>query len=251
MIAGLAFDTETGGVDTENDRIVTAYLAEVDALGNVIREQEWIIDSGVPVPEEAAAIHGWTNERIAAHPKTRRDVSVAIHEITEIIRYSCLIRGLPLMGMNLAFDLSLLDAEHRRHSLPRLEFGDEANPPLHVLDALILDRHFDPWRKGTGMRKLIRLAEIYRIPFTEEEAHSASFDARTAARVIQRILARHKPDIAAQGVAGLSALHRQQVAWRAEQQRSLEKWLRANRDPQAVCDPGWPLYTTVPEGTRA
>ncbi|CAM5719513.1 3'-5' exonuclease [Streptomyces violaceorubidus] len=44
-----AFDTETTGVDTETDRIVSAALVVQDAPGLRPRVTRWLVNPGVPV----------------------------------------------------------------------------------------------------------------------------------------------------------------------------------------------------------
>ncbi len=51
----LAFDTETSGVDTSTDRIVTACLAYVGG-GQPTEVHEWLIDPGIEIPEGAAVL---------------------------------------------------------------------------------------------------------------------------------------------------------------------------------------------------
>ncbi|MCZ9336229.1 exonuclease domain-containing protein, partial [Streptomyces sp. TRM76130] len=59
-----AFDTETTGVDVENDRIVSAAVVVQDAPGLRPRVSRWLVNPGVPVPEAATAVHGLTDERL-------------------------------------------------------------------------------------------------------------------------------------------------------------------------------------------
>lgn len=55
----VSFDTETTGVNVESDRIVTASIVEVRKTG-LVSTREWLINPGVPIPEEASKIHGVT-----------------------------------------------------------------------------------------------------------------------------------------------------------------------------------------------
>jgi DNA polymerase-3 subunit epsilon len=62
-----AFDTESTGVNTESDRIVTACIAHIDGTGSgapVVRE--WLVDPGIEIPEGAVKVHGITTERARA-----------------------------------------------------------------------------------------------------------------------------------------------------------------------------------------
>lgn len=56
-----AFDTETTGVDVEDDRIVSAALVVQDAAGGRPRTTRWLVNPGIPVPAGATEIHGLTD----------------------------------------------------------------------------------------------------------------------------------------------------------------------------------------------
>jgi len=242
-IAGITFDLETQGVDTENDKIVTAFIGEIDSAGREVWRKEWLIDQGEPVPEGAAAVHGWTTERIRATPAARTDVRTAVLEIASTIYEHCARAGKPLMGMNLQYDCSMLDAELRRYELPRLHYGLIANP-IHVLDARVLDTHYDRYRKGK--RKLINLAEHYQVQLTEDDAHDASFDAIASGRIIQAIARKHIPYLQAIAEQGgdleetLRTLHNSQIQWHRDWARGYEQYL-AKQNKQETIDGGWPL----------
>lgn len=59
-----AFDTETTGVDVENDRIVSAAIVVQDAAGTRPRVSRWLVNPGVPVPPGATEVHGLTDEHL-------------------------------------------------------------------------------------------------------------------------------------------------------------------------------------------
>jgi DNA polymerase III subunit epsilon len=138
----LGFDTETTGVDVTHDRIVTAALVR-RVPGESTEVRTWLIDPGVPIPAEAAAIHGITTEHAVAHGEAP---GPALDEIAALIAADLAI-GVPVVAFNAAFDLSLLDAELARHALPTLgeRLGRAVTP---VIDPLVLDRSLDRFRKG-------------------------------------------------------------------------------------------------------
>ncbi|SCK52903.1 DNA polymerase III, epsilon subunit and related 3'-5' exonucleases [Streptomyces sp. LamerLS-316] len=59
-----AFDTETTGVDVEEDRIVSAALVVQDAAGGRLRVTRWLVNPGIPVPPGATEIHGLTDDHL-------------------------------------------------------------------------------------------------------------------------------------------------------------------------------------------
>lgn len=248
MIDLAVFDLETTGVDTKNDRIVTAYVGLLDKDGTVTRSREWIVD-GDHYSEGAAAVHGWTKEKLAAIPNARRGPNAAEEVALEIAHLLHALaspiaaaRPVPIAGHNVSYDLTMLAAHLGRSYTPMFPLGG-ADGSL-VLDSIVLDKHFSKYVKGSGQRKLVPTAARYGIHLTEEQAHDASFDAIAAGRICQGIIARHAQSATTR--EGLVKLHDAQAVWRREQQASLEKWLRAPKpkgggEPDAVCERGWPL----------
>ena len=55
-------------------------------------------------------------------------------------------RGVPVVGMKLDYDLTILDTQLRRFGGVGLMERGWSGP---VLDAVVLDRHFDRFRKGS------------------------------------------------------------------------------------------------------
>lgn len=242
MIATVVFDLETTGVDVHTCKIVTAYVGLLDEDGKVLKEQEWICDPGAEFyNEDAAAVHGWTQEKLDAEPRTRRGENIAEQVALEIAQLLWALGNPnrlswhPVAGHNLAFDLTMLQAHLARKDTAMFPFGENG---VRVLDSIVLDKKYNKYVKGSGQRKLIPTAARYGIALTDEQAHAASFDAIAAGRICQAILARHQL-----GRSSLLQLHDNQIVWRAEQQAGLQKWLRgAGNEPTAVCEPGWPVH---------
>ena len=229
----LGFDTETTGVDVDTDRIVTAARVRRDATGTHVRT--WLIDPGVPIPDEAAAIHGITTEHAQAHGCPPREALEAIAtELGEAFR-----TGVPVVAYNASFDLRLLDAELRRHRLPTLpdRLNRQARP---VIDPLVLDRAEDRYRRGK--RKLGDLCGFYRV-IESGALHSADVDVVATLDVLERILGRfpHLADL------DLDALHEYQVSAHRAWAEGFNAW----RAEQGLAGPGaelvWP--TREPAGT--
>jgi DNA polymerase III epsilon subunit-like protein len=105
----LAFDTETSGIDVESDRIVTACVAWVGAGAEPV-VLHWLVAVDVDIPPEAIAVHGVTTEHAREHGVPARAALEGV--IAEI--QAAQAQGVPLVGMNMAFDLTLLDREWRR-----------------------------------------------------------------------------------------------------------------------------------------
>jgi len=233
----LAFDTESTGPAPETDRIVTAALVWIDP-GQPVTTKHHLINPGVPIPEEAAAIHGITTERVRVEG---REPKPSLDEIAHDL-VGALSEGRPIVGMNCVFDLTILDRELRRHELATLE--DRLGRPIApVIDALVLDRYVVPRRRGRGARKLVALCEAWRVRM--DGAHDACNDALAAARVVWQI-ARRVPEI---GRMPLPQLHGLQARAHAEHCAELRAYFdRHGRAHDGV--PGdWPLIPYRPEPT--
>ncbi|WP_327705458.1 exonuclease domain-containing protein [Streptomyces decoyicus] len=231
----VSFDLETTGTDVEQDRIVTAALIRMEGDGRAVEKQTWLLDPGVPIPDEAAAIHGISTAYVQVHG---RSPVTAIEEITEALA-EALRADIPLVVMNARYDLSLLDRECRRHGLRTLteRLGHE---PAPVIDPLVLDKHVDRYRKGK--RALQALCGHYGVRL--DGAHEAGADAAAAAGVARRIGEKF-PAVAIPSPRALHALQEQAAA---EQAAAFQAYLRRSGDPQAIIEPAWPL---IPYQARA
>ncbi len=157
------FDLETTGIDTDIARIVTAHVGLIDETGAIVERKEWIIDPGEPIPAGATAVHGIDDARVRRFGRSPAEV---VPEILDAIR-SVTRRGFPLAIYNAPYDLTLLAAEAARLGLEPLD-GTQL-----IVDALVLDRALDRYRKGK--RTLELNAAFYGVPL--ESAHDAGADA--------------------------------------------------------------------------
>jgi len=217
------FDLETTGVDVARDRIVTAHVGVLDRDGREIAARSWLADPGVPIPDEAAAIHGVTNER------ARRDGAPAltvVSAVTGSLR-ALLAQGVPIVAYNASFDFSLLAHEARRHGIEPLD------RPSPVIDPLVIDKAYDRYRPGK--RTLAVVAAHYDVLL--DDAHEASADAIAAGRVAQALARRFRLP------ASAGELHTRQIGWARAQAESLtEYFVRIGRlDPEESLDGAWPV----------
>ncbi|MFI9160716.1 exonuclease domain-containing protein [Kitasatospora aureofaciens] len=227
----VGFDLETTGTDPAVDRIVTAAL--VDTVGAVrVEAANWLLDPGVPIPAEAEAIHGIGDAMARSRGRQAKE---AVEEIAAAL-CARIADGRPVVAFNAPFDLSLLDAELRRYGLPTLaeRLGRPVGP---VLDALVIDRAVDRYRKGS--RTLQRVCEEYGVELTD--AHEAGSDALAAVRVAVALAGRYPAEV---GEVAPAELHGRQIGWYREWAEGLQAWLRRGKDPLAVVDPRWPSRVT-------
>jgi DNA polymerase III subunit epsilon len=229
------FDLETTGVSVEDDRIVTACFGLVN--GSDVTTTSWLVNPGIDIPEGATAVHGITTEHAKANGEP---AAQAVDSIAGEVAKT-LVAGFAVVGMNLAYDLTLLDRETRRHGLPTVEdrVGGSIRP---VIDVFVLDKHIDPYRKGS--RKLVDLCARYGVRI--DGAHDSTFDALAAARIAWRLgrltqcghdeLRTHgyEPQVcrrlAALGRLTLDELHNKQITWKAEQAAGLGQFWNRKRN---------------------
>lgn len=247
------FDLESTGVDTREARIVTGYVATVLSRAEKRRQTigaQVLINPGVPIPQGATDKHGITDEIAQAKGCAPTD---GVNSLAEAVARS-LIARIPVVGFNLAYDLTLLYRECLRWDLPTVAERVGLPPTAAVgpiIDAYVLDKHFDQWRKGSRTLDDRKgpgtgIAAHYGVPLTA--AHTADGDAIASVRVAVIIAERYAgPDMPTDA----TALHVLQKLWKADQATSLQRYFRTKGGkPDAYVDPCWPICTddTHPSG---
>ncbi|MFJ3923070.1 3'-5' exonuclease [Streptomyces sp. NPDC090022] len=230
------FDLETTGIDVEHDRIVTACVVQCGG-GHPTQSATWLANPGVEIPEGAAKVHGITTEQAQAEGQPAGQVvEQLVAALSQVV-----LAGIPIVAMNAAFDLTILDREARRHRVHPLT--DTVGDALRVLDPRVLDKQVDPYRRGG--RKLEDLCRTYGVRL--DGAHTADADALAACRVAWRIGA-SRPELAA---LTLPALHSRQVDWAAEQALSLADYFRRTPGKESWADgvrTEWPFIPHQQDG---
>lgn len=224
------FDTETTGVDPREDRIVTAAILLVGGGQPTIR-RSWMLRCTRPIPDGAAAIHGITTEHANTHGI---DHAVGVGAIAEeLVQASSL--GIPIVGHNVAYDVTILRAELQRHGHTRL--AEQVSSIEPVIDTYVCDKWVDPYRKGS--RRLVDISNHYGVPLDESDAHGAEADALAAGRVAW-VMANRWPGLQ----MPLRELHREQVGWKREQAESFGRYLVKHErvDDVSRC---WPILERV------
>ncbi len=209
----LVFDTETTGTDPASDRVVELGACYFEARAYV-EHRRMLVDPGVPIPDEASAIHGITAARVSGKPRFAEvGARFALH-------LDGSAKGSPaprLAGYNaLAFDVPLLNAELARASL------DARIDPTSVHDPFVFVR----WHlRGLRSRNLSSACTHFGISI--ENAHSAAADARATGELLFRMIADgYIPDDPAEAL-GLQAelAARMAVEW-----DEFKYWLYRDRD---------------------
>ncbi len=233
----LAFDLETTGVDRFTDVPVSYALVNVRG-GVVVASDTSLVDPGRDIPPGASAVHGITTEQARM-----RGVPLGIavrHVAGRVLDASS--RGIPIVGMNLDFDLTMLDVCYRRETGRGLEDDGFCGP---VLDALVIDRHVDRYRRGK--RTLTDLCTCYGVVI--DHAHDAAADAKAAVDVVQA-MCKCYPELSARPPL---ELHAAQEGWHLEWRASFARWRqKAGLSPVVDEDGRWPIATAPRRsGTQA
>ena len=170
----VAFDTETTGLQAYNgDRIiefgaVELFLAENGEISQ-LKEHQWLISPGIPIPREASKVSGIYDEDVAGKPSFE-SLSTQIWD---------LLSDAILIAHNFNFDMGFLRSEFAR--VGRLWPKTRAE-----LDTLALGRNF---MKLKSYRLEKMAAEL---GVSLENAHRAVHDAKACGEVFLKLAQRYE-----------------------------------------------------------
>lgn len=229
--AYLGFDLETTGTDPL-EALPVSYSLVWTLAGRPWLSAEALVDPGVEIPEAASAVHGITAAAIAADPEAA-ELPEALETIAGALTSSSL-SGVPVLGMNVKYDLTLIDALSRRISGYGLSERGWSGP---VIDILVIDRALDKYRKGK--RTLSALAEVYGVALSQ--AHTAAADVEASIEIFEAIRKRYPRSF--EGVDPMR-LHEMQAGWHRDWAESYNRWrVDRGQDPLAPGEYSWPLQT--------
>lgn len=226
-------DFESTGVDVTEARIVQAAWVHIRPARRPVT-RTWLVDPGIEIPDEAAAVHGITTAHAREHGT---DPGQMLFELTGLVAMA-LGHGFPVVAFNASYDFSLLEHENHRHGIDGLVSRLVPGGVQPVVDPFVLDRFADPYRKGK--RQLVPMCAAYGV--THTGAHDAAADALAACRLWPRIMAKHSRRFP--GMT-LPALHQSQVGWRRAQCDSLRAYFDKQGTSHDGIDPSWPLLSSV------
>lgn len=269
-------DTESTGTDATTERIVTAAIVHT-APGQRPRTINWLMHPGRDVPDEAAAVHGWTLDRIEAtlrgHQAIRwTDTEAPVGRpketaLFEIAAQAATVMGCdsPLVVHNAAYDMTLLEAELIRNDVPTLSSRPAGIRGL--IDPMVIEKQWDTYRKvcykspgcdaqakvhecggcrgskkfdcgGCGATDKTLTSLCQHYGIRMVGAHDAAADALGALRLAVRLAGLWRQA----GGYKLETLHRHQSGWARSQRDGLrEFWEKVGDERAAEVDSGWPL----------
>ena len=161
------FDLETTGLNVEDARTVEIAVLRIEPSG-AFASHSRRVDPGRPIPAEATAVHGITDEDVA-HEPSFRDIAP---------RLARFLDGCDLAGFNIGgFDIPVLEAEFRRAGLV---FSMEGR---RIVDAQGIFHHYE--------RRDLAAAVRFYTGRDIEDAHSAQGDLVSTLYVLRGQLDRY------------------------------------------------------------
>lgn len=156
----VVFDVEATGLNKRTDRIVAIALVRYEPIGTA-EQVSYLLNPGIPIPEEATAIHGIADADVKDAP--------TFAEMAEILARH--FAGADLAGYNiLGYDIQILTEEFARASRP---FSLEGR---RVLDAQRIFFRNEPRDLSAALR--------YYCGETHESSHNALGDVLATIRVL-------------------------------------------------------------------
>jgi DNA polymerase III subunit epsilon len=160
-------DLETTGLSTSQDRIVELAIIKVTPSGDVV-ERVRRFNPGVPIPAEASAVHGISDEDV----RGEASFAARARSLAE------LLDACDLAGFNIRrFDVPMLVAEFKRAGVPFDPYG------RRLIDIQAIFHREE--------RRDLSAAARYYLGREHPEAHSALGDIRTSAAVLAAQLQRY------------------------------------------------------------
>ena len=178
-LPAVALDTETTGLDTQRDRVISIGAIRLHGA-RMYRSAtlNMLVNPGRSIPSRTIPIHGISNAMVADAPPFER--------ITDrVVRHT---GGLAVIGHFIRFDIAILRAEMQRCGLDWR--------PAVSLDVMLLYAGLFPDRSSL---RLDDIAAALEVPVVGR--HSALGDALTAGEIFLRLV----PEMAARGIDTLGA----------------------------------------------
>jgi DNA polymerase-3 subunit epsilon len=169
-------DLETTGRDASVDRIVEVGIV-IGQGGVVIRRANWLINPGIPIPDEARAVHGISDDDVRNEPR----FEAVAHEI------AAALEGSIPAAYNASFDRAFLVNELVRAGYaPALDAAPIPAFRREVVwvDPLVWARELQREERSKALGDVAA-----RLGVALENAHRASDDAEAALKVLYLLAA--------------------------------------------------------------
>ncbi len=167
-----AIDTETTGRNPETDRIVeVACVLWKD--GAVVERRTWLVNPGIPIPEEARAIHGICDDDV----KDKPPFSGILDDLCRALE------GHVPLAYNAEFDRDFLLAEVSRCGVAGRPLPPSFRKGVEWIDPLTWAREIQSRERSRALGDVCE-----RLGIQLERAHRATDDAEAAAHVMAAFL---------------------------------------------------------------
>lgn len=223
----VGFDLETTGLDRDRDEPISYAFVTFNGGRRVS------VDAGYLLPDRtisqgATAVHGLTAGRL--RELGARELCEGVHHIVRrLVALSA--EGIPIVGCNLTYDLTILDRMCSRLAPASSLRGWRWTGP--AVDVLVLDRALDKDFDARPSRRLEALCQYYGV---DAPTHAAANDAHAAVAVLLRQSLRFKELLA----TPLEELHHRQVEWHAAWRTSRADHVSEGQLRLFDIDEAWP-----------
>lgn len=180
----ITFDVETTGIDAQKDQIIELCLQSGFKSNTSIKT--WRIKPSVPISQAAYNVHGISMDDLKDCPNFKELAS-------EIIPY--FQNAQTIIGYNVEFDLSFLQAEILRNNLEPLDFKK-----IHLVDPLLIWRKCEPRNLSAAHLRFVGKELV--------GAHSAQADVVAAADVLSGMIEQFDLELDWEALAKLTGLNR-------------------------------------------
>lgn len=199
-------DFETTGLHAEKDRVLEMGIV-LFSQGELEAHHNFLIHPGMPVPEEARAVHGIGDDELKDAPR----FEALVPTLWE------LLRGRIAVAYNAQFDRGFLYAELKRAGLgSERDLPPAFRPDVHWIDPLVWVRELQKFERS---KKLSDVCARLGIPL--DRAHRAASDAEATGKVLLAL--------APQMPKSYAEVMRLQLRYSQQQEAELARW-RARRN---------------------
>jgi DNA polymerase-3 subunit epsilon len=168
----IVLDTETTGIGPEFHRLLEiAALEFIPSTGGILTPYHVVINPQRDVPDEAAAVHGWTTEKLLDKP--------LLAEVAD--EFLAFVEGAHVVIHNARFDVGFLDTELDRIGKPKL-----STVAASITCTLVEAR---TWMRDLPRHTLDVLCTHFNIDRSKRVLHGALIDCELLAAVYVPLMA--------------------------------------------------------------
>lgn len=191
-------DFETTGFDEQHDRVVEVGVVCFQR-GEMTKRENWLVQPGMPIPEQAISVHGITDEMVADAPRFEEIAAEVLG----------VLKGHLPVAYNAHFDRKFLHAELARAG--KRATAPAAQRDVEWIDPLVWVRELQSEEKS---KKLGDVCE--RMGIELNDAHRAWADAEATGKVLN--------GLASQLPKSYGELIRIQTQYAAHQEAEMSIW---------------------------